>query len=142
MSGYGSPSLVKMEASSRRGRRPKRHFSLSRILGDPFALATISISIVCDECCQDLFPHLLANRSTACLAHSLCFWYRQQSQRFRKTWVSQLRLVDNSLLLPLYYWCHRSSCFRRHCELFWSGMLDRAPWPGCVLLTDIRLPLS
>lgn len=47
MPGYGSlysPSLVKMEHSRAYGRK---RMSLGNILGDPFALATISISIVC-----------------------------------------------------------------------------------------------
>jgi hypothetical protein len=48
-----SPSLRKMngamEAPARRGRRrgSSRKFSLANIFGDPFALATISIAIVC-----------------------------------------------------------------------------------------------
>ena len=87
MSGYGSPSLVKMEASSRRGgRRQKRHFSLGRILGDPFALATISIAIV--RRFVPINPDeevLFANQSVARVAYCLRLWYHQQSQRLSKT---------------------------------------------------------
>lgn len=47
MPGYGSlspPSLHKMENGYGHGQRAS--FSFGRIVGDPFALATISISIV------------------------------------------------------------------------------------------------
>jgi len=42
---YYSPSLRKMEASGRYNGETAL-FSISRIIGDPFALATISIAIV------------------------------------------------------------------------------------------------
>lgn len=45
MSGYGSPSLAKMEASARHYRARPR-FRIDRILGEPFALSTITIAIV------------------------------------------------------------------------------------------------
>lgn len=47
-SSLGSPSLQKMEAGRRDvygGRKPR--FSCGQIIGDPFALATSSIAIVC-----------------------------------------------------------------------------------------------
>lgn len=53
MPAYGSlstPSLRKMENGY--GQRPRATFSLGRIIGDPFALATISIGIVRISCCS------------------------------------------------------------------------------------------
>ena len=106
MSGYGSPSLVKMEAPTARRRRPKRTFSFGRILGDPFALATISISIV--RLLRYYSPLNLTDKCTAGVAY--CFRCRnhQQGQRLPRTRLPEVRVVDYSILFCLYY---RHHCF-------------------------------
>lgn len=48
----GSPSLRKMENGHGYGQRAT--FSIGRIIGDPFALATISIGVVSTRCLRGL----------------------------------------------------------------------------------------
>lgn len=55
----GSPSLRKMD-NARPGHGGGRRFSLGYIIGDPFALATISIAIVSgSQCVTDVARVLL-----------------------------------------------------------------------------------
>lgn len=103
MLAYGSttsPSL-KMESGYGNGYTSQRaaSFSVGRIIGDPFALATISIGIV-STAYQE--PPRTVLTAAARLGHCLCLQHNIRHPRR----LPQLRMVDPGLHVLLHRRCH------------------------------------
>jgi hypothetical protein len=86
----------------------RARFNIGNIVGDPFALATISICLVR---CSLSWIEQVADMLTARMAHSFC----SLDHRGCTEPLPQIRLVDIGLYALLHHWYHH--CLRqRHCQ--------------------------